>query len=53
MYTAKVWFIYRLPLLTASKLIRKLEINTKDLDTINYTKVLKHVIKQTAFNKAI
>ena len=52
-YTAKVQFIHSLPFLTISKLIQKLEINTKDLDTINYTKVLKHVIKQTAFNKAI
>jgi len=53
MYTTKVWFIYSLPFLTISKLIQKLEINTKDLDTINYIKVLKHVIKQIAFNKAI
>jgi len=30
-----------------------LKINTKDLDTINYTKVLKHVIKQIVSNKAI
>ena len=52
-YTAGVWFIHGLPLSTASKLIRKLEIDTKDLDTINYTKVLEHVIKQTASNKAI
>jgi hypothetical protein len=53
MYTARVWFIHSLPLSTVSKLIRKLEIDTKDLDTINYTKVLKHVIKQTASDKAI
>jgi hypothetical protein len=53
MYTARVWFIHSLPLSTTSKLIRKLEIDTKDLDTIDYTKVLKHVIKQTASDKAI
>jgi hypothetical protein len=52
-YTAKVWFIYRLLLFIASKLIRKLEINTKDLNTVNYKKVLKYVIKQTVSNKAI
>ena len=53
MYTARVQFIHSLPFLTISKLIQKLKIDTKDLDTINYTKVLKHVIKQTASNKAI
>jgi len=53
MYTAGVWFIHGLPLSTASKLIRKLEIDTEDLDTIDYTKVLEHVIKQTVSDKAI
>ena len=52
-YITRVQFIHKLPLLTISKLIQKLEIDTKDLDTINYTKVLKHVIKQTVSNKAI
>jgi len=40
-------------LFITSKLIWKLEINTKDLDIVNYKKVLKYVVKQTAFNKAI
>jgi hypothetical protein len=52
-YSAGVWFIHRLPLSTTSKLIRKLEIDTKDPDTIDYKKVLEHVIKQTASDKAI
>jgi hypothetical protein len=37
----------------ASKLIRKLEIDTEDLDTVDYKKVLKYVVKQTASDKAI
>jgi hypothetical protein len=35
-YTAGVWFIYKLLLSTASRLIRKLVIDTEDLDTVNY-----------------
>jgi len=52
-YTTRVWFIHGLLLSMASKLIRKLEINTKDLDMVDYKKVLKYVIKQTASDKAI
>jgi len=52
-YTARVWFIYGLPLPTASKLIRKLEINTKDPNTVDYKKLLEQVVKQTASDKAI
>ena len=52
-YIAGVWFIHGLPLPIVSKLIRKLEIDTKDPDTIDYKKVLKQVIKQTASDKAI
>jgi len=52
-YTARVWFIYGLLLFIASKLIWKLEINTKDLNIVNYKKVLKYVVKQTVSNKAI
>jgi len=52
-YTASVWFIHRLPLPTASKLIWKLEIDTKDPNTVNYKKLLEQVVKQTASDKAI
>ena len=52
-YTTRVWFIHRLLLSIASKLIRKLEIDTKDPDTVDYKKVLKYVVKQTASDKAI
>jgi len=52
-YTARVWFIYRLLLPTASKLIWKLKIDTKDPKTVNYKKLLEQVVKQTASNKAI
>ncbi len=52
-YTAGVWFIYGLPVSTASKLIRKLEIDTEDPSTIDYKKVLEHVVRQTASDKAI
>ena len=52
-YTVGIQFIYRLLLPTASKLIWKLEINTKDPNTVNYKKLLKQVVKQTASDKAI
>ena len=52
-YTAGVWFIHGLPVSTASKLIRKLEIDTEDPSTIDYKKVLEHVVRQTASDKAI
>ena len=52
-YTVRVWFIHGLLLPTASKLIWKLEINTKDPNTVNYKKLLKQVVKQTASDKAI
>jgi len=52
-YTARIWFIYRLPLPTASKLIWKLEIDTEDPNTVDYKKLLEQVVKQTASDKAI
>ena len=52
-YTAGVWFIHGLPLNTASGLIRKFEIDTEDPATIDYQCELKHVMQQTASDKAI
>jgi len=52
-YTARIWFIHRLLLPTASKLIWKLEIDTKDPNTVDYKKLLEQVVKQTASDKAI
>ena len=52
-YTARIQFIHRLLLLTASKLIWKLEIDTKDPKTVDYKKLLEQVVKQTASDKAI
>jgi hypothetical protein len=52
-YTAGVWFIHGLPLSTASKLIRKFSIDTKDPETVDYQKQLKHIMQQTASDKAI
>ena len=52
-YTAKIQFIYKLLLPTTSKLIWKLEIDTKDPNTVDYKKLLKQVVKQTASDKAI
>jgi hypothetical protein len=52
-YTAGVWFIHGLPLSTASKLIRKFVIDTEDPETVDYQKQLKHIMQQTASDKAI
>jgi hypothetical protein len=52
-YTARVWFIHRLLLSIASRLIWKFAIDTKDPDTVDYQQELEHVTKQTALDKAI
>jgi hypothetical protein len=52
-YTAGVWFIHGLPLPTASKLIWKLAIDPEDPATVDYQQELKHVMQQTASDKAI
>jgi hypothetical protein len=52
-YAAGVWFIHGLPLSTASGLIRKFAIDTEDPATVDYQRDLKHVMQQTASDKAI
>ena len=51
--TARVQFIYGLPLSIASRLIRKFVINTEDPATVNYQQQLEHVTKQAASDQAI
>jgi hypothetical protein len=53
LYTTGVWFIYRLPSATSSKLIQKFSIDTEDPSTVDYQCQLEHVIKQTVSDNAI
>ena len=52
LYTARVWFVYGLPLSTSSKLVWKFSIDTEDPTTVNYKELLKSVMQWIASNRA-
>ena len=52
-YIIEVWFLYRLLLGIAVKVIQKYKINIKDLSTIDYNSICKFVAKATSSEKAI
>ena len=52
-YTIGVWFIYRLLLSLGAKVIRKYNIDTKDLDTVSYATIYIYIEKSTTSKRAI
>ena len=52
-YTARVWFLHRLLLGIAVKVMQKYEIDTEDPGTVEYNRICKFVVKATSSKKAI